>query len=104
MQQQTAKKRKLLQLRFSNPVEEDGSTEMSSMGPSERARSRWRNAINLVITKIKRAKLGGVKVGEWDTTSDSDDGDLPSERIPTVSDSLKAERNQWLLNLHLVGS
>jgi hypothetical protein len=63
------------------------------MGTSERVRLKWRTAISAVIKKIKRAKLGGVKVGEWDTTSDSEDGDMPTERLTTVSDSQKAERN-----------
>lgn len=64
--------RKILQYRYSNPLTGDGSSELASSDPSELARSRWRTAINLVISKNQRIQLNGVKQGEWDTTSDSD--------------------------------
>ena len=85
--------------------ENDGElTELDKMSANERARFRWRKALNIVKDRLVKKKLNNVKLNDLYMEEDDDDA-WETESKPTAEEEKGpsqpdiSERNKWMQNL-----
>ena len=52
---------------------DDELTELDKMNPNERARYRWRKALNMVKDRLEKKKLNNIKLNDLDMEEDDDE-------------------------------